>query len=165
MHRTSRRIGWAAVLLGLALIAAACGGGASASQGGGLWVKIASPKDHAKVGDPFTVELQASVPIGDPSTGDHHVHLCVDGASCDTQYQLAYANTVQVVGLAPGTHTIEASLRNADHSDAGPTDTITVTVTGASTADAGASPGSTPASTPAPSGAPAMSGGTGGYGY
>ena len=164
MHRTSPRIGWAAVLLGLALTAAACGIGASASQGD-LWVKIASPKDHAKVGDPFTVELQASVSIGDPSTGDHHVHLCVDGASCDTQYQLAYANAVQVVGLAPGTHTIEASLRNADHSDAGPTDTITVTVTGASTGDAGASPGSTSTPVAAPSGAPAMTGATGGYGY
>ena len=92
------------------------------------------------------------------------MHLCVDGASCDTQYQLAYANSVQVVGLAPGTHTIEASLRNADHSDAGPTDTVsTVTVTGASTGDAGGSSGTAP--TPAPSSAPTMTGGTGGYGY
>lgn len=155
MDRTSRRMGLVAGVFALALLAAACGGGANAGGGGGgggdLWVKIAAPKDHAKVGEPFTLDLQASVPIGAPDTGDHHVHVCFDGASCDTKYTLAYGDTLQIDGLTPGTHTIEASLRNADHSDAGPTDSITVTVTGTATT-----------TSPSPAASPSSSGG---YGY
>jgi hypothetical protein len=153
---TSRRVGLTAALLALGLLAAACGSGASAASGGGssdLWVKITAPANHAKVSEPFTVKLASSVPIGDPSTGEHHVHLCFDGQSCDSQYQLAYTNTAQVTGLSPGMHTIEASLRNADHSDAGPSATIQVTVTGAG---AGATGGATPSPSASSSG---------GYGY
>ena len=113
-----------------------------------------SPSDNASVGEPFTVRLRSNVPIGDPSTGDHHVHLCFDGASCDdvAGSVIAYSNSAQVSGLTRGTHTIEASLRNADHSAAGVTDAITVTVSDA----AGAS-------SPAPS--PSTAGGAGSYGY
>jgi hypothetical protein len=149
-------VGLTAALLALGLLAAACGSGASAASGGGssnLWVKITAPANHAKVSEPFMVKLASSVPIGDPSTGEHHVHLCFDGQSCDTQYQLAYTNTAQVTGLSPGMHTIEASLRNADHSDAGPSATIQVTVTGAG---AGATGGATPSPSASSSG---------GYGY
>lgn len=121
------------------LLAAACGGGANAAGGGDLWVRIASPAKDATVSEPFTVTFDASVPIGDPTTGEHHVHLCFDGASCDTQYTLAYTTSIQVDGLTPGEHTIEASLRNADHSDAGPSDTVTITV-----GQAGAGSGGTP---------------------
>lgn len=39
-----------------------------------------------------------------------------------------YGDTFEVSGLSPGEHTIEASLRNADHTDAGPSDEITVIV-------------------------------------
>lgn len=147
----ARLFGFSAVLIGLALLAAACGGAAGASGGdaNGLSVSIASPADGATVSEPFTVKLDASVPLADPSTGEHHVHLCFDGASCDEEYTLVYGNSISVKGLAPGEHTIQASLRNADHSDAGaPTDTITVTVTEASGGNA----------------SPAPSGGSG-YGY
>jgi len=44
-----------------------------------------------------------------------------------------YSDTTQVQGLSAGKHTIEASLRNADHSAVGPTTSITVTVTGGAT--------------------------------
>jgi hypothetical protein len=141
-------------LLALGVLASACGSDANASAGGSdLSVSIAAPADGATVGTSFVVNLGASVPIGDPSTGEHHVHLCFDGDSCDSKYVLAYQDHVQVDGLAPGEHTIEASLRNADHSDAGPTDTITVTVS----ANSGTSTGG------ATGGSGSMGGG--GYGY
>jgi len=118
----------------LVLFAAACASaGADTGGGGGTGgpsLSIASPADGATVSEPFTVKLDASVPIGDPSTGDNHVHLCFDGASCDevANSVITYADTVQITDLAPGTHTIEASLRNADHSDAGVSTSITITV-------------------------------------
>jgi hypothetical protein len=121
------------LLLVLGILATACGAKASAGGSGDLSLSIASPSDGASVSQPFTVKLDASVPLGDPSTGDHHVHLCFDGGSCDTEYTLTYGDSIEVSGLSAGTHTIEASLRNADHSDAGPTDQITVTVKGGGT--------------------------------
>lgn len=143
-------------LMALAMIAVACGGGATATGGGGsgLSVRIVSPTDGESVSEPFTVRLDASVPLGDPSTGDHHVHLCFDGASCDNEYTLVYGDSIPVTGLSPGSHTIEASLRNADHSDAGaPTDSITVKVSGTGSSTGQGSNGGSP-STPSP-----------GYGY
>jgi hypothetical protein len=90
------------------------------------------------------VKLDASVPLGDPSTGEHHVHLCFDGANCDAEYSLVYGNSMQVTGLTPGPHTIEASLRNADHSAAGATDSISVTVSGSASPRSPSSGGTTP---------------------
>jgi hypothetical protein len=46
----------------------------------------------------------------------------------DGDYDLVYGDHAEVMGLAPGTHTVLASLRNANHSDAGPHATISVTV-------------------------------------
>ena len=130
MHRTrNRQLGLGVLVLALGLIAAACGGGAGAgTPGSGLSVRIASPSDGGSVTQPFIVRLDANVPLGDPSTGRNHVHLCFDGKSCDSEYTLVFGDTFEVTDLAPGQHTIEASLRNADHSDAGPSDSITVTV-------------------------------------
>ena len=118
-------------LLALSLVAAGCAKKSSGSGGGGgMTLKISSPADGASVTDPVTFNLDSSVPLGDPSTGDHHVHICIDVSSCGKNYTLAYSNSVQVSGLTPGQHTILASLRNADHSDAGVSTKITVTVTG-----------------------------------
>ncbi|TMK37331.1 MAG: hypothetical protein E6G58_02460 [Actinobacteria bacterium] len=121
--------------LAFGVLAAACSKGTSTSAGGGApTLTISSPADGANVSEPFTVKLDASVPLGDPSTGEDHVHLCFDGASCDSGgYQLVYSDSAQVQGLSSGQHTIEASLRHADHSAVGPTATITVTVTGGAT--------------------------------
>ncbi len=140
MHRSGNGLGLLGSLLVLGLIATACGSSANAGSGG-LSVRIVSPADVASVTEPFTVKLDASVPLGDPSTGDHHVHLCFDGKSCDSEYTIVYGDTIPVSGLSPGQHTIEASLRNADHSDAGASDTITVTVTGGATSGTGSETG------------------------
>ena len=121
--------------LAFGVLAVACSNGTSSAAGGnGPTLTISSPADAANVSEPFTLKLDASVALGDPTTGDDHVHLCFDGASCDSgNYQLVYGDSAQVQGLSAGQHTIEASLRNADHSAVGPTDTITVTVTGGAT--------------------------------
>lgn len=141
--RWTNRVRWLPVvplLLGLTLVAVACGGNAGAATAGDLSLHITAPTAGAKVAEPFMVRVDSSVPLGDPSTGDHHVHLCFDSASCDAEYTLVYGNEFMVTGLAPGEHTIEASLRNADHTPAGPTDEITVTVKPAGTAATGSSP-------------------------
>jgi hypothetical protein len=153
---TSRRVGFLAALLALGLVAAACSNGADAASGDGggeMSLSIATPQDGAKVSEPFTLKVDSSVPLGDPETGEHHVHLCFDGASCDSEYTLVYSDTFQITDLSPGMHTIEASLRNADHSDAGPSATIQVDVTGAGA-------GTTGGTTTSPSASS-----NGGYGY
>lgn len=132
MRGTSGRVRLVGALFALGLVAAACSSAGASTGSGGMSLSIASPGDGASVSEPFTVKLDASVPIGEPTTGEHHVHLCFDGGSCDelSQSVIAYQDSVQVMGLSPGMHTIHASLRNADHSDAGVSAEITVTVSG-----------------------------------
>lgn len=142
MHRTRKAVGLGGLVVALAIVATACGSNASAQGGGGPSLQIAEPMDGATVPSTFTVRVDSSVSLGPPSTGDDHVHLCFDGASCDTEYKLVYGNTFEVTGLTPGQHTIEASLRNADHSAAGPTDSITVTVSGTASGSTGSTSGS-----------------------
>jgi hypothetical protein len=80
---------------------------------------------------PFDVELEASVPLDDPATGNHHAHLYFDTATDSTDYDIVYGTSWQVVRpLTPGEHTIIVALANADHSLAGPTQEIQVTVDG-----------------------------------
>lgn len=149
MRRTNGRVRLVGALFALGLVAAACSSvGAAASGSGGMSLSIASPADGASVTQPFTLTFDSSVPIGDPMTGEHHVHLCFDGGSCDelNDSVIAYQDSVQVQGLSPGMHTIHVSLRNADHSDAGVSAEITVTVTGGAMgpgSDTGSSTGST----------------------
>lgn len=157
MQERMRLLGVAAALFALALVAAACSS-AGASTGGGMTLKISSPTDGATVSEPFKVTFDSSVPLGKPTTGDHHVHLCFDGGSCDelSQSVIAYGDSVMVSNLSPGMHTIEASLRNADHSDTGVSTTISVNVSGGS---AGSQAGSQSGSSTGASG-PSK-----GYGY
>lgn len=132
MRHTHRRRFWFVGLLLLALVAAACSADASSGGSDSLSMKIGWPADGTRVADPFTVKFDANVPLDEPSTGEHHVHLCYDGADCDaeSEYELVYGDSFEVDDLAPGEHTIEASLRNADHSDAGPSHEISVIVGG-----------------------------------
>lgn len=118
-------------LFALSLVATACSS-AGASAGNDLSLTITSPTDGAAVSEPFKVTFDASVPLGDPTTGEHHVHLCFDGGSCDelSQSVIAYGDSAMVSDLSPGMHTIEASLRNADHSDTGVSATVSVDVSG-----------------------------------
>lgn len=148
MYRTSVGWIWLVAAAGLALLGAACNGGTSSA--GGESLKIASPANGASTSEPFKLTFDASVPLGEPSTGDDHVHVCFDGASCDSgNYKIAYGDSYTVTGLSPGKHTIETSLRHADHSAVGPTATITVTITGGGSQTSG----------------PSASGGGNGHGY
>jgi hypothetical protein len=132
------------------LLAAGCASSNTSSGGGGSSLKIVSPADGTSVSEPFTLKFDAGVPLGEPSTGNDHVHVCFDGASCDSgSYKKVYGDSFTVTGLAAGKHTIEASLRNADHSAAGATASITVTIA----SGGGSSP------------SPSPSGGDKGYGY
>ena len=141
LHRHKRRL-WLAGLPILALVAVACGSSAASGGSDSLSMSISSPMQGAEVSSPFTVSVEASVPLDEPSTGEHHVHLCFDGEDCDAEYKLVYGNTFEVDDLSPGEHTIQASLRNADHSDAGVSDEITVTIgEGGAGSDPGAGSG------------------------
>jgi hypothetical protein len=73
------------------------------------------------------------------------VHLFFDTDTASSDYDLVYGPTGQVTReLAPGEHTIIASLRNADHSDAGPSQTITVVVAGVGGGGASPDPAAAP---------------------
>ena len=150
-------LGAVGALFALALVATACSN-AGASTGSDMSLKIASPSDGATVSEPFKVTFDASVPLGKPTTGDHHVHLCFDGTSCDelSQSVIAYGDSVMVSDLSPGMHTIEASLRNADHSDTGVSTTISVDVSGGSAGSQAGSQGGSSTGASGPSS---------GYGY
>jgi hypothetical protein len=80
------------------------------------------------------------VPLGDPSTGEHHVHLCIDVTACGAKYTIVYGTSVSVTDLSPGPHTLLAAMANADHSPAGPTDMISITV-GSTTGGTGSTSG------------------------
>jgi hypothetical protein len=143
MRRGSNgRLGFSGLVLALGLVAAACNNDTNTPGAGGLSLQIVGPSDGDSVTEPFEVKVDSSVDLGDPDTGAHHVHLCFDGGNCDKEYTLGYGDTIEVKDLPPGEHTIEARLRNADHSDAGAADTITVTV--ASSGGSGSSPTDSP---------------------
>lgn len=127
-------------LSALALIAAACADQPTTAGASGSTIEISSPQDGSSVSVPFTLELDSSVPLGDPSTGNNHAHLCFDASPCTSDYELVYGNSIEVTGLGPGQHKLVVSLRNADHSDAGASDEISVTVTGGAEGAASESP-------------------------
>jgi hypothetical protein len=132
-----------AVVFALGLLVGACANGNSSSGSGAPSLSISSPANGGSVSEPFTLKFDSNVSLGEPSTGDDHVHVCYDGASCDSgSYQKVYGDSFNVTGLSSGKHTIEASLRNADHSAAGASDTITVTVTSAGGATSSPTSGS-----------------------
>lgn len=115
----------------VALLAAACSGGtsdAAGAAGGEMSLAIASPADGASVTEPFTLKVSSSVPLGEPDSGRHHVHIWFDGQEAD--YKINYTDSFQVEGLPAGEHVLTAALANADHSLAGPRSEITVTVGG-----------------------------------
>jgi hypothetical protein len=102
------------------------GSGGGNGGGGGATLSITSPANGAKVSEPFMVQVASSEKLGPISTGADHVHLYYDGSQ--TNYDVCTSNSCPVTALSPGKHVIEASLRHADHSDAGPKQSITVYV-------------------------------------
>lgn len=125
----------------VAMVAVACSEAAGGNADGET-IAIASPADGATVSIPFDVQLESSVPIGAPETGNHHAHLYFDTDTNAADYDIVYSTTWQVTrDLAPGEHTIIVALANPDHSLAGPTQEIHVTVS----ADGGSGGGGAPA--------------------
>ena len=131
-NRSTRfRTAVAATLLLAPATLVACGndGEAAGGGGGGMTVSIAEPANDATVSLPFTVKVDAGVPLGPTESGEHHVHLWFDDNAED--YLVVESETAEVSGgltatlsgkpmpLPSGEHTIHVSLRNANHSAAG----------------------------------------------
>lgn len=134
-HRRSRRRTTAALALAgaFALVAAGCGDDGDSTEAGGDGgdgpaVSVTRPDDGGTVGDTFDVEVDTDVPIGEPDSGRHHVHLYYDGNTQEGEYDVVYEPTFTVEGLDAGEHTIEAVVANADHSLTDARDEVTVTV-------------------------------------
>lgn len=108
----------------------ASSGGQSGGGGGGgdMTVEITSPEDGAEVAAPVELELDSSVDIGETDTGLHHFHVHYDGDA--ENYDIVYEEGTHTAGqdLAPGEHTVQLVLANADHSETDVTDEVTVTV-------------------------------------
>jgi hypothetical protein len=124
----------------VAAIVAACSTGSPAGSpagsgdlaAGGATIGFASPTNGSTVSIPFDVQLVASVPLGAPETGNMHAHLYFDSSTDAADYDIVYGTIWQVTRqLSPGEHTIIVALANPDHSLAGPTREIRVTVGGA----------------------------------
>lgn len=102
----------------------------SGSGDGGPTLTISQPAAGAAVGVPFTVQFASSVPLGDESSGLHHVHLYFDGNSDD--YLIVRSTSVQITDVPAGQHVMHLSLRNANHSPAGAEAEVALTVNGGS---------------------------------
>lgn len=144
-HRRPRRAAVVgAALATTLLVAAGCGDDDATTAGGAggdeASIAIASPADGDEVGRSFDLALDAGVPLGEPDTGRHHVHLYYDGNTQDGEYDLVYDASFTVDRLGPGEHTVEAVIANADHSLTEARDQITLTVTD-EPAGAGGGPG------------------------
>jgi hypothetical protein len=136
LRSLQRATGITAVVTIVALIAAACvsgAGGASgdgaAAAGGDDTIAFAAPLDGSTVSIPFAVAIDSSVTLADPESGEHHAHIYFDTGTDSNDYDIVYGNTWQVTRqLSPGAHQLTVALANPDHSLAGPTQTIDVTV-------------------------------------
>lgn len=121
------RVGAAVAALLAPIVLVACGNRDDA--GGESSISITEPTQDAKVTLPFTVKVDAGVPLGPTESGEHHVHLWLDKDA--ENYLVVESDTATVspgmkatlsgkpLGLAPGKHVIHISLRNANHSAAG----------------------------------------------
>ncbi len=145
--RTTRTLAFA---LALAFAVAACdayavGGGGGVSGGGDLTLSVTAPTDGSEVSIPFDLTFGSNVALGAPESGNHHIHLFIDTDTGSAEYELVYGSTARVSReLAPGEHTLIASLRNADHSDTGKSATITVVVSSSGSGAGGPLPAATP---------------------
>jgi hypothetical protein len=94
-------------------------------------VQITSPTEGEVVSLPFEATFEASVPLGSPDAGLHHLHVWF-GNDVDA-YQVVEGN-VATITLAPdGSQEMHVSLRNADHSDAGVETSMPIVISGGTT--------------------------------
>ena len=115
----------------LVLILGACGAGderTPAGDDGGPSLSISEPSDGAEVELPLTIRFTSDSELGPADSGASHVHLWIDGDEED--YEVIEGDEFKLRDLSPGEHTINVSLRKANHSAAGARDEITVTVAG-----------------------------------
>lgn len=141
------KVAYGSILVITMLAGAACGyGGTSAVGGSGgadPQLAITSPADGTTVRPSFTLTYDTSVELGPTDSGQHHVHVFVDGQT--TEYAVVPTNRFRITNLEPGEHTVHATLQHADHSPAGAEDEITLTVGGSGgaggTSNNGTSPG------------------------
>lgn len=127
-HHRLRAAAAAAALLAPAVLVA-CASDDESADAGGMSLSIAQPAKDATVSLPFTVKVNAGVPLGPTESGKHHVHLWLDNHAKD--YLVVESDTAEItsgqmaslsgkpLGVSPGMHTIHVSLRNANHSAAG----------------------------------------------
>jgi hypothetical protein len=119
----------AAALLATVGAAGACAPNAGTTEsaaGGAGALSVVEPAQGTTVSVPFTVTVQTADPLGESDTGRHHIHIFFDGN--EDQYQISYTQSAQVGEAPPGAHTMTISLRNADHSDAGPRVDVPLTI-------------------------------------
>jgi hypothetical protein len=126
-HHRLRAAAAAALLAPAVLVA--CGSDDESAAAGGTSLSTAQPAKDATVSLPFTVKVDAGVPLGPTESGKHHVHLWLDNHAND--YLVVESDTAEItsgqmaslsgkpLGVSPGMHTIHVSLRNANHSAAG----------------------------------------------
>jgi hypothetical protein len=144
-----RLAGLVGIAVSIAVAACSTGARADGQASNDLSIAFVSPAEGATVGIPFDVTLESDVPLGDPSTGNHHAHLYFDTGTDAADYDIVYGTTWTVTRqLAPGSHVITVALANPDHSLAGPTQQIAVQV-GPAGSGGSAAP-SAPAASPPP---------------
>lgn len=110
----------------LLLALGACNSSPAAPAAGDDKLSILEPASGASVSTPFTVRVKTSEALGTTETGKHHIHIWFDGN--EAKYQISYSDTAQVADVPAGAHKMTVSLRNANHSDAGPRVEIPITV-------------------------------------
>jgi len=110
-----------AVLVALALVTGACGGGKGSSKAArpttSARLQIVSPAPNAVTGPDVTIQLELTGgEIVQTSTGplrpdQGHIHVSVDGKLIS----MAYGTTQDLHGLTPGPHTMSAEYVATDH--------------------------------------------------
>jgi hypothetical protein len=120
------------------LVLAGCGAADDDGGGGsgGPSVEIQQPADGDSLSVPFTMTVESSEELGTTDEGLHHVHVYFDGN--DQSYEVIEtpageeieidADSPALEGVDTGEHTLQVSLRNADHSAAGAEDEISVMI-------------------------------------
>lgn len=120
--RLSRTLSMAAALLLVIATTTACDGDQPET------VSITSPGEGDVVSLPFEVTIEASVPLGTSDAGLHHVHLWF-GDDLDS-YLVVEGNSAEITSAPDGAQVMYASLRNADHTDAGAEASQTIVISG-----------------------------------
>lgn len=90
----------------------ACGLPATVLYAAAPTFAIVSPKAGSTVSDPVQLEVAVDgAGIGQPSSGDDHLHVMVDGG----EVQAVYKNRILSLQLPPGKHSIGVDLAYPTH--------------------------------------------------